>query len=1062
MNSNRLRRAIERIVLTLSLTAAISFAQGTGEIHGTVSDPTGLPVSGATVLAHLADRGLNRTAITDDRGGYILAAMPIGNYVIEASQQGFKTMRRTAVALTANENVRADFQLELGAVAESVAVEAVAPIVDTRSSTVATLIDARRVTDLPINGRNIVSLAQLLPGVSEVSAPQMLLEDRDGPTIAVAGSRPNQNLFLFDGAHFNALFRNTGLNYPPPDALQEVKVLTNSFSAEYGRNAGSIINVVTRSGTNRLHGSLWEFYRNQHMNARNFFSASKPKLNQNQFGAAVGGPIAPNRLFFFGSYEALRVRPDALTTSAFPLTAAERSGDFSTTSTAVRDPLTQQPFPDRRIPASRFDPVARTILERNLMPLPNRPSGQLVETAPAPQDNNQALARLDWNRGRHTIDGRYHFSQATAIQYVGQVPAYITVNARTRGQNATIGDTFTISPSILNQFRISFNRIAAISGSDNTFSLSDLGGTLPEFGPKLPPAITVTGRVVLSNNSPTVPGRANDTFQISDSISIARGSHSLKAGVDLFRTRLVQYSAVNTMGVFTFGGQLTGVSAADFLIGRPTSMNIGSPVREQGGKQNSVYGYLQDDWKITPRLTLNLGIRYELPKPWYHPNRFWGTLIPGQQSQVIPNAPLGMVYPGDPGVPDGLVATDRNNFAPRFGFAWDPFGQGRTSIRGAYGIFYETMNGDIIQNEGQPFSYTFTIPAPFSLSDPLRGQAPIPTTNDFKNPLFTGRQQLSYPDRDLRTGYVQQFNLNVQQQISGSLAIQAGYVGRVGRKLMLALPSNPAVFEPGATLGNINQRRLLPDFGNNRVISAQANSNFHSLQVEVTRRFSRGFSLQAAYTFSRSIDQSSGITTGLGAAAPNIFDLRSQYGLSDFHAKHIGSTSWVWEVPATSSQNPFVGALLHNWQVNGLIALRTGRPINILSGRDDALSGTQNQRPDVVGDHRFASDRSRGEKIQAWFNRAAFAFPAPGQYGNAGRNALIGPSSAVTNLALFKSFALPGREGLHLQFRFECFNAFNSVNLGQPNASLSAGASMGRITSANDARVIQLALKLKF
>jgi hypothetical protein len=427
---------------------------------------------------------------------------------------------------------------------------------------------------------------------------------------------------------------------------------------------------------------------------------------------------------------------------------------------------------------------------------------------------------------------------------------------------------------------------------------------------------------------------------------------------------------------------------------------------------------------------------------------------------VVRTAPLGMVFPGDPGVPRGLVPTDKNNWAPRIGFAWDLFGDGRTSVRGAYGIFYETINSDVIQNTGQPFRYTFTIQVPFSLQDPLRGQPPIPFSVNLTDPQFVGLQQIFYPDPTLRTPYVQHLNFNIQREVVKDFAVQVGYVSKLGRKLLMGVSGNPAVFRPGATLANINDRRILPTFGNNSVISSQGNSHYHGLQIEATKRFSRGFSIQGAYTFSRSIDQASAIA--LGAAAPQVFDLRTQYGLSDFHAAHIGNVSWLWELPKLTGQHAAVRAIAGGWQWNGLFTASTGQPVNIVTGADIALSGTANQRPNVTGDPRLSMDRSRGERILAWFDRTKFANPATGTYGNVGRNALIGPGTKQFNLALFKNIPLPIREGMGLQFRSEFFNAFNHVNLGNPMNSVGAGARMGLITSAGGMRTIQFALKLLY
>ena len=381
-------------------------------------------------------------------------------------------------------------------------------------------------------------------------------------------------------------------------------------------------------------------------------------------------------------------------------------------------------------------------------------------------------------------------------------------------------------------------------------------------------------------------------------------------------------------------------------------------------------------------------------------------------------------------------------------------------MRGAYGIFFETVNADVIQNNSQPFRYAFTFQTPYSLVDPLRGQPAIPLSVNMKDPLFVGTQEIFYPDPGLRTPYVQHFNLNVQRQVLSDLAVQVGYVGKLGRKMMVGLASNPAVFTPAATLSNVNQRRILQGYGNNTVISSLANSSYQGLQIEATKRYSKSFSLQGAYTFSRSIDMSS--AAGVGAGTPNVFDLSTEMGLSGFHAKHIASFSWIWDLPRLKDQHALLRGTVGGWQVNGLISAQSGNPLNVVTGTDIALSGTPNQRPDVIGEHRLSGDRPRAEKIMAWFNNAAFAQPAKGTYGNVGRNALLGPASQNANLALFKTFDMPGREGLRLQFRSEFFSVLNTPNFGNPNAQVSAGTRMGRITSAGGARVIQFALKVLF
>jgi outer membrane receptor protein involved in Fe transport len=1051
-----------RIAVCLSIVSLSLHAQGTGTIHGSVTDPASAAVTNAKVTAVLEERGTTRTVSTDAQGTYVFPLLPIGTYTLKIEVSGFKMFVQSGVDLSANANARVDARLELGNTNQSVSVTAEAPMVDSRSSVVGTLLDGRRLVDLATNGRNIISLAGLLPGVASISAPQTFTGDRSGPTLSVSGSRANENLFLFDGAQFNAVFRNTGLNYPPPDALQEVKVMANSFTAEYGRNAGAVFNVVTKSGTNQLHGSLWEFLRNQDLNARSFFAPSvKPQLIQNQFGGAAGGPIKTDKLFIFGSYEGLRVRPAALGTSAFPLTSTERAGDFSSTTGTLNDPLTGAPFPGRQIPVSRFDPVAKALIAPNYMPLPNGAAGLLITVFPQPQNNDQGVVRADYNLGRHTIDGRYNYNLAQQISTAGNVPTYLPLDNRATVQSVTLGDTFIIRPQLLNQLRLSYNRVNASIRNLNPINMNDLGGSFPVLGPKIPPAIAISGRVTLGNGSSVDTITVNESYQIDESLNWTHGRHTVKGGVELLRLRYLNRSYFETMGDFSITGIISGNPAADFLLGRAQTMTVASPVLEQAGVQTNFYSYVQDDWKVSSRLTVNLGLRYELPLPWVHPHDYWGTLRLGQKSTLIPTAPVGMVFPGDPGTPRGLIQTDANNFAPRIGFAWDPFGNGRTSVRGAYGIFYETINSDVIQNTGQPYRYTFTINQPFSLADSLRGQPPIPLTLNLKNPVFTGLQQLFYPDPTMRSPYVQNFNLNLQREIVKDLAVQVGYFGKLGRKLLMGVSSNPGIYATGATLANLDSRRLLePGFGNDTVLSSEGNSSYNSMQVQVNKRFSHHYELAGAYTFSRSLDQASAIA--IGAAVPNIFNLRTQWGPSDFFSKHIASLSWVWDLPALQRSNAALRAVAGGWQVNGGISLRSGTTINVVTGADNALSGTPNQRPNVSGNPILSSDRPKAARILAWFDRTVFTAPATGAYGDVGRNALMGPSAATTNLAVFKTFRIPGREALRLQFRSEFFNVFNTANLNNPNASLSSGAQMGRITASDSGRVIQFALKFLF
>jgi hypothetical protein len=578
-------------------------------------------------------------------------------------------------------------------------------------------------------------------------------------------------------------------------------------------------------------------------------------------------------------------------------------------------------------------------------------------------------------------------------------------------------------------------------------------------GLRIPPEFAISSRVTLGTGSSEDQVQVNEDYQVNDIFNWAKGCHSIKVGFEAFRRRYLNRSYFQNMGIFNFTGAITSNAAADFLLGKIATASVAMPLLEQSGFQANFNEFVQDDWRVNPRLTLNLGLRYELPLPWYQPQNYWATYHPGQHSTVFPNAPLGQVFYGDKGVPRGMIQTDKNNLAPRVGFAWDVFGNGRTSIRGGAGIFYDVLTANVIQNTSQPFRYTFNYVTPFSLADPLRGQAPLPLTVNFTNPIFVGLPVLNHPDVGMRTPYVEQFNLALQHEIVRDTLLQVAYVGKLGRKMLQGVEQNPALFAPGATLSNDDQRRIIAGWGDMVDMQTSSSSSYHALQVEGTKRFSHRFSVQGAYTFSKAIDQLDSISPE-GASAPQPFNLALERGLAAFSATHIGSLSWIADLPSFERVPAALRAIAGGWQWNGLLSARSGLPLNPVIGSDVALSGTSNQRPNVVGPLQEPDNRSLAAMIGAWFNPAAFAAPSSGTYGNAGRNIVLAPGSAVVNVGLFKNVDLPFREGMKFQLRTEFFNVLNRVNLGNPTVQL--GSSLGRITSAGDPRVLQFALKLLF
>ena len=1181
------------VLLAFCLATATARAQNGGSVFGTVGDSTGAVLPGAS--ATLADRehGFTRTVTANSSGAFLFPDVPIGTYTLTVEAPKFQTSVDQGIIVDANQNVKMDVKLSPGAASTEVTVTAEGSTVDARSATLGTMIDNKLVEELPINGENVVALAALLPGVTDVNAPTTETNERGGPTYSVSGSRNTQNLMLFDGLMWNNLFYNTGISYPPHEALQEISVLLNNYTAQYGRNSGSIFNVLTRQGTNTFHGAVWDYFHNTNLDAADYFIKRvyphPDEDRQNQIGVTFGGPINRDKAFFFVAVQDLFAHKQAIGSvnpfnnnmlgfeddgvTPYPCNntgpfAGKSCGDFNsymfssnntnlytqakantppTTAsipkitnpaqattggatdmidngwlqaghtgfspcdadmanaqsfegskyqssppaapTAGFDSLNYYPsstgMPFDQIPTECFNPVMIAIINK-YVPTGVRsgttssggPQYSALRLAPLPQQDLNLLARVDYVLNRsHTLDVRY--DMITANDHTGPgvnssavgVPTYEILYNQAFSKYGNIGDTWVITPNLLNIARAGYKRYENVRTPEDHHTLADFGGNFNMNDPiSAMPAINFN-TFTLGSTSQGFADVINEDIEIKDDLSWTHGNHNFSVGMDWLR---LQYLNRNMYpGSIGFSSTFTSQPLADALFGLVNSMTAQSET-VQGGVQHDLFSYVQDNWRVMPKLTLNLGLRYELPFQWFQPKGYSETFRPGFQSTVYPGAPGGLAFVGDHGVLNSLVPTDFNGLAPRFGFAYDIYGNSKIVLRGGFGIFSDAINADVV-GEGEPFLYqnTQNTPAggfsvPLCTTSPCAGPGSagnipvIPNGYNPANPLFAPPYSVFFPDANFRTPYVMAMNLGFEFQVGKGGVLDVNYVGKLGRKLTVPVDLNPAIYDcsgayfqanPAVYCNNATNKggsyalrvrygtfnyggQGLEDF------MSIGDSSYNGLQVQYRKRINHGLSVLATYTYSRSLDiDTNGQTTT--PTIPDVFKVNTEWGIADTNATHILNMGWAWNLPKLNRGDAALRDVVNGWIFSGIYQARTGNPVNLTVNTDVALTNEPNQRPVLVAGQKplLSNARHRVDKLQQYYNINAFAYATQGTYSNVSRNSFPGPAFILTTFGVGREFQTPVvREGAHVRFRAEAFNVFNTVNLGPPQTKFSCAS----------------------
>jgi hypothetical protein len=1107
--------AILALVLLGLGAAAPSFAQSaTTTLLGIVTDKSGAVVSKAQVTATNVDTNQARTVSTNEEGEYRIDLLPLGNYKVEVVAAGFKKVVQTGLVLEVGVVAHADAKLELGDVNQSVTITAEMPAMNTTSADVGRLVENKEIVDLPLVNRNVYALLSLTAGV-ESNANSIVLGYPEQRTLingGVDGGAGSVTYYMDGGINMTGL-RNTGNILPNPDAIQEFQVETNNYNAQYGRASGGVVTVVTKAGTNTWHGTASEFYRDTVLNANVWNNTGPtPPIHRNQYGGTLGGPIRKDKDFFFFSYQGLRQLTTTFLNGAIVPTMAERSGNFSADG-AIHDPIVNGPaFSGNMIPTSIMDPTALYILN-HFVPMPNVGTNKWQGLISNPYDTDEFLAKWD-----HKLTSKQRLT-ATYFETSGNnsIPEGNVIWSQQafvwRQQNVDVSDTWTVTPSVVNQTYLTYTRNFGGRTNIPDTSLGQLstlaGGTGQLFNiqgtPDLP-QLAVSGFFTLTS-AIAGPLAGTNYYSARNISSTTHGLHTVTFGAELSLNKDIQQTLLNNYGVFTFSGsgaQSSGNALADFELGLPSAISQDTPVTPKTNTWNTGL-FLQDDFRVRPNLTLNFGVRWDIQTPPTDSHNLESTFEPGVQSKVEPTAPLGELFPGDPGITRGIIPVRYRHVSPRGGFAWDPWGNGKTVIRAGGGIFYGLVSGNEWNTTSnfEPFAtrltFTNTGKAPTltgttesggpTLTNPYNGFAtlPFPYTGQTipGGSIYGVAPNFQWP-------YSYQANVSVQREIVRDLTVTVAFVGQYSHDLPfstdLNYPTACGVPVPTGCSGSgasVLARRPLDTgtLGQVFVLESNQTASYNGLQIVAAKRFSHHLSLNSFYIYSKTLQsvELQNNTTNPTAAGQIPQDYRLlplEKGRADDDMRHQFVTSLIYQPDYYHGDNKFVRNVINGWTLSPILTFHSGLPFTVVSNKDQNLDGQSgNDRPNSVAGVNpvLPANRSRAAEAAEWFNTAAFVLNPLGTDGNVGRNTLDAPGFKEVDIAFFRDFKV--WERVSLQTRFEATNLFNWVNLGTPGSSgppaviggAPASAAFGVITGSAAApnttgpsRQVQLGLRLTF